>query len=616
MCGIAGVVSLDGTPVPIDMVIASLEAMRERGTEHGAGFAAYSPEPSGLVRSRIFVRGDGDLEAARTLLAPLLANGIRRVLELGHGVGLAEALLGDYPGPEALSRLRFLQASRLLEVWKSIGWPREVAETYGLPGRRFPAAIGHTRYPTNSPGFQPWLAHPFTYGETVIVHNGDLSSYGANKRLISYGIGLRGFTGNDSEVIAYLVEMLYRDGAGPEDIVEALVHGRGERWARLDGPYAVIYIHGDPRGPVFSAFVDRHHFRPLYVAVEDTRVYVASEAAAVKEMAPGARPVMLRGGGYIVVYPDGETVARGLAHWKQYSLPEPPSWALDASRMSRAELNQALAAMLEKTGRAAVYNLKGHRYVANGLGPGVVELWGIVGNASLNLVEGLEARIYGAAQEDLGDSMTASRIIVYGSVGDSAGQAMRSGELHILGDAGNRLGVQMKGGVIVVRGDVGDYMAEFMAGGVIVALGKVGRFTASGMVGGKIYIRGHVPAGHIGKAPPRRQVERYIRVLAERGEITREQAMRALAGRTVDELLEALGPKFRRLAKLWGVLHVGYPHAEYRYLRDEEREELAAILRRHMEATKTPLDVEQLLSQKYTVITSVKVKPRPGEGAW
>jgi len=615
MCGIAGVASLDGTPEPIEKIVDALEAMRERGTEHGAGYAAYSPEPSGLVRARFFARSRGDVELAARLLAPITMRGPRPYRGLGHGVEVYEALLSDYPPPGSVGKVWFLQAARFLEVWKSIGWPREVADAYGLWGARSTAAIGHTRYPTNSPGFQPWLAHPFTAGETVIVHNGDLSSYGANRRLIGYSLGLSGFTGNDSEVIAYLVEMLYRDGLGPADVVDALVYGRGSPAARLDGPYAVIYIHGDPRGPVFSAFVDRHHFRPLYVARTETRVYVASEAAAVREMAPGARPAMLRGGGYIVVYPDGEFEARGLTAWKQYSHPPPPSWALDASRMSRRELNQALAEMLQARGYAAAYNLRGHRYVANGLGPGRLELWGTVGNASLNLAEGLEVKIYGDAQEDLGDSMTDTRIVVYGNVGDSAGQAMRSGELHVLGDAGNRLGVQMKGGVVVVRGDVGDYLAEFMAGGVVVALGRVGRYTATGMVGGRVYVRGHLPVSHIGKAPPRRQVERYIRALEARGEITREQAIKALAGQTVEELLEALGPKFRRLAKLWGVLHVGYPHAEYRYLRGDEREELEKILQSHVEATGQPLDIEDVLNHKFTVITSVKVKT-PEEGAW
>ena len=619
MCGIAGIARLDGTTVKLEPLFSSLEAMRERGTEHGAGIAAYSPEPTGKVRTRIFLRRGRDEQALGELLARLGADGYREIASLGHGVSVVEALLNDYPGPEDLSRLWFLQASRTLEVWKSIGWPREVAAAYGLKGSEERTAwIGHTRYPTNSPGFQPWLAHPFSAGETVIVHNGDLSSYGANKRLIMYGMGLTSFTGNDSEAIAYIIEMLYRDGANPLDVVEALVYGKGPRWARLDGPYAVIYIHGTMHGPVFSAFVDRHHFRPLYYAKVGETVYLASEAAAVKAMNPKAKPVMLRGGGYIVVHPDGELEAKGLTAWKEYPAPQPPPWAVDASKMSRVELNQALASMLEKTGYAAAYNLNGHRYVANGLGPGRLELWGVVGNASLNLVQGLTAYIYGQAQEDLGDSMENSRIIVYGSVGDSAGQAMRSGELHILGDAGNRLGVQMKGGVIVVRGSVGDYLAEFMAGGTIVVLGGAGRYIASGMVGGKIYIRGHVPVSHVGKAPPRRQVERYIKALASRGEITEEQMLQAMRSQTVEDLLKALGPKFKRLAKLWGVLHIGYPHVEYRRLRGEEREELELLLRRHVELTRVPLEesLEELLDDKYTIITSVRVKPPEGEGAW
>ena len=616
MCGIAGMASLEGGQLPFEPLLAALEAMRDRGTEHGAGFAAYSPEPHGLVRARLFLRRGRDEPALENLLHRLGASTPRTIASLGHGIDVVEALLSDYPGPDDLDGLWLLQAARTLEVWKSIGWPREVAEAYRLGGRASRAWIGHTRYPTNSPGFQPWLAHPFSHGETVIVHNGDLSSYGANKRLISYSLGLASFTGNDSEVIAYLVEMLYRDGANPLDVVEALVYGRGPRWARLDGPYAVIYIHGSLHGPVFSAFVDRHHFRPLYVHLGEDAVYAASEAAAVKKLNPDAKPVMLRGGGYIVVYPDGEVEAKGLTAWKEYPAPPPPPWAIDASKMGRVELNQALAEMLSKTGYAAAYNLQGHRYVANGLGPGRLELWGTVGNASLNLVEGLDAYIYGQAQEDLGDSMTNSRIVVYGSVGDSAGQAMRSGELHILGDAGNRLGVQMKGGVIVVRGGTGDYLAEFMAGGTILVLGKPGRYIASGMVGGKIYIRGHVPVSHVGKAPPRRQVERYIKALAARGEITQEQLVKALSSQTVEELLEALGAKFKRLAKLWGVLHIGYPHVEYRYLTSLEQEELSKILRRHVEATRIPLDIEQLLTEKYTVITAVKVRTPEDQGSW
>ncbi|RUM47497.1 MAG: glutamate synthase [Hyperthermus sp.] len=618
MCGIAGMASLDGSPLGFEYILEALEAMRERGTEHGAGFAAYNPEPRGLVRTRVFLGASARSDSAifRELVERLGDGSYREIARLGHDITVVEALLNDYPGGDYYNKLWFLQASRTLEVWKSIGWPREVADAYRVHGVVSRAWIGHTRYPTNSPGFKPWLAHPFSSGETVIVHNGDLSSYGSNKRMIAYNMGLYSFTGNDSEAIAFLIELLYRDGYSPSDVVNVMVHGKGARWARLDGPYAVIYIHGTPHGPYFSAFVDKHHFRPLYFARRENRVYVASEAAAVKAMDPAATPLMVRGGGYIVAYPDGELEVEGVVSWKSYPHPPPPTWAVDASKMNRVELNQALAEMLRKRGYAAAYNVNGHRYVANGLGPGKIEIWGIVGNASFNVVEGVEAYIYGSVQEDFGDSMTGSRIVVYGDVGDSAGQAMRSGELHVLGNAGNRLGIQMKGGVIVVRGDVGDYMAEFMAGGTIVVLGSAGRFLASGMVGGKIYVKGHLPVSHVGKAPPRRQVERYIRALASRGEISREQMIKALASQTVEELLEALGDKFKRLAKLWGVLHVGYPHVEYRYLREDEREELSRILESHVKTTRIPLDIEEALNHKYTIVTAVRLKPREGEGAW
>ena len=92
--------------------------------------------------------------------------------------------------------------------------------------------------------------------------------------------------------------------------------------------------------------------------------------------------------------------------------------------------------------------------------------------------------------------------------------------------------------------------------------------------------------------------------------------LKALASRTVEELLDALGDKFKRLAKLWGVLHVGYPHVEYRYLNDREKEELGVILKQHVEATRVPLDIEDALNTKYTIVTAVKLKPRGDEEAW
>jgi len=604
MCGIAGVASLDGSPILFETIFDAISAMRQRGTEHGAGFASYNPAPLDHVRAKLFVV-KGEEELVERLIGALTVENIRRI-RLSDKVYVDERLLEDYPDPQVMTLLRFLQASRYLDVFKSVGWPEDVAKVYRLWGRSSLAWIGHTRYPTNSPGFQPWLAHPFTSYETAIVHNGDLSSYGANKKFIMYELGLRSFTGNDSEVIAHLITVLARDGLNFEDIVDVLVYGRGPRWARLDGPFAAIFIHGTPRGPIFGAFVDRHHFRPLYVAVEDYHVYVSSEVAAIKRVNPRARPRMLRGGGYVILYPDGELNIRGLMEWKTALTPIPPVDAFDARGKPSNEINKAIAEMLGKRGYAAVKGLEGQRYIANGLGPGKLELWGTLGNASLNLVRGMEVYVYGDVQEDVGDCAENSMVAIYGNAGDSLAQAMRSGEVYVYGNAGNRVGVQMKGGYIVVGGDVGDYLGEFMAGGLILVLGKPGKYIGTGMVGGKIIIRGSIPLTHIGIAPPRSQLEKLIQKLNEIGVIGREELVKALHAKTVDELREALGDAFRFLEKLWGSLHLGYPKPEYRYLHDDEQETVRRLLEKFNMLFKAKIDIDSLLLEKFTVITRSK----------
>ena len=608
-CGIAGLASITGEAIGFREFYPAMEAMRERGTGDGAGYAAWSPW--GAVRAKVFVE-PGGLGEVEELLGGITITRLGS-RSLGHGVLLDDRLLAAYPPLEALTRLRLLQYSRYLEAWKNIGWPRSVADTYRLWGRRSRAWIGHVRFPTNSPGFQPWLAHPFASYETMIVHNGDLSSYGVNKAFVESVRGFTGFTGNDSEVIAHLLDIMLSDGYTPEDAVEALVYGRGGgRGVRLDGPFAVIFLHGTPRGPVFGAFVDRHHLRPLYVSICGGRVAAASEAAAVKELTPYCKPMILRGGGYVIAYPDGELVCRGVAEPPPLPPhPQPPAGAIDASGLTASELNRLIGEALASRGYAAVVNVSGHRYLANGMGPGRLEVWGVVGNASLNLVRGLRATIYGDAQEDLCDSMEDGVVAVIGDVGDSVAQAMRGGEVYVAGNAGNRAGVQMKGGSLVIRGSAGDYLGEFMAGGVILVLGGVGRGVAAGMVGGRIYVASRVPAVNVGYAPPRSMLRRYLTSLAMQGVVDWAAARKALSAGTIDELREVLGDAFRYLEKLWGSLHLGHPRHEYRYLRDLEREEVRRLLNGFTRATGVRLDVEEVLEEKFTVIEAAGArKPR------
>ena len=163
----------------------------------------------------------------------------------------------------------------------------------------------------------------------AIVHNGDLSSYGANLNLLKYGSGYSDFTGTDSEAIAFLLWELYRR-YGVEEAVEELMYTRRTRWARLDGPYAVAFIIGGPK-PLFGAFVDTQHFKPLYVGLAGGRLYVASESAAIKAVVSNGVQLRALGGGEYIIATDGEIRGK---YKKRTASPELPPLlpdVLDAS---------------------------------------------------------------------------------------------------------------------------------------------------------------------------------------------------------------------------------------------------------------------------------------------
>ena len=68
-------------------------------------------------------------------------------------------------------------------TFKAVGFPEDVGVFYKLEEYEGYSWTGHGRYPTNTPGW--WGgAHPFTLLDYSIVHNGEISSYDANRRFI------------------------------------------------------------------------------------------------------------------------------------------------------------------------------------------------------------------------------------------------------------------------------------------------------------------------------------------------------------------------------------------------------------------------------------------------
>jgi glutamate synthase domain-containing protein 1 len=174
----------------------------------------------------------------------------------------------------------------------------------------------HSRFPTNTPGW--WGgAHPFCLLDWSIVHNGEISSYGINKRYLEtfgYKLELR----TDTEVIAYLFDLLVRRHNLPVEIAaKALaspfwkdidrmpdrerkiasairqVYGG----ALLNGPFSVILGHS--RGMV--GFNDRIKLRPMTCGRADDMLYMSSEESGIREIEPDLDEVWSPKAGTVVI---------------------------------------------------------------------------------------------------------------------------------------------------------------------------------------------------------------------------------------------------------------------------------------------------------------------------
>jgi glutamate synthase domain-containing protein 1 len=76
-----------------------------------------------------------------------------------------------------------ISSGKNMGVFKGVGFPDEIAEFFRIDEYKAFIWTAHNRFPTNTPGW--WGgAHPFTILDWSIVHNGEISSYGTNKRYL------------------------------------------------------------------------------------------------------------------------------------------------------------------------------------------------------------------------------------------------------------------------------------------------------------------------------------------------------------------------------------------------------------------------------------------------
>ncbi|MBC7289306.1 MAG: hypothetical protein H5T86_14960, partial [Armatimonadetes bacterium] len=177
--------------------------------------------------------------------------------------------------------------------------------------------MAHARFPTNT---QAWWggAHPFCLLDFAVVHNGEISSYGINRRYLEmFGYTCTLFT--DTEVMVYLFDLLVRRHRLPLELAAAVV--ASPFWKDIDaeqdeerkklyrtlrqvyasalvnGPFAIILGFGNG----MMGLNDRIKLRPMVAAEDGDELYISSEEAAIRVICPNPERVWMPKAGEPVI---------------------------------------------------------------------------------------------------------------------------------------------------------------------------------------------------------------------------------------------------------------------------------------------------------------------------
>jgi glutamate synthase domain-containing protein 1 len=210
-------------------------------------------------------------------------------------------------------------------VFKGVGYPEDIADYFCLEDYQGYLWSCHGRFPTNTPGW--WGgAHPFNILDWTVVHNGELSSYGINRRYLEM-YGYKCTLQTDTEVLAYAVDLLMRRQHLPIEIVAQIL--AAPFWSEVEylepkqklalralrqtygsllmnGPFSIIVAH---HGEMIG-LTDRIKLRPMMAGTRGDTLYLSSEEASMRLVSPmldrlwtprGGEPVIGRVGSKKVI---------------------------------------------------------------------------------------------------------------------------------------------------------------------------------------------------------------------------------------------------------------------------------------------------------------------------
>jgi len=344
-CAIAAVISKDGNRMSGEMIYNAMKPMHDRSNGLGGGFAGYGIYPehkefyalhmffdsrttrkecevflkerfeivkSEIIPTRTIPAITDEPIIWRYFVAPLKS--LLSSMQLDEKEFVARTVMKintEMKGAYVFS------SGKNMGTFKAVGFPEDVGVFYKLEEYEGYSWTAHGRYPTNTPGW--WGgAHPFTLLDWSIVHNGEISSYDANRRFIEM-FGYKCTLQTDTEVITYIMDYLVRvQGltlgeaasvvaapfwstiAGKSDLEDKEKH----TFLRtvfpsllITGPFSIVL--GFNGG--LMALNDRLKLRSMVVGEKDDKVFIASEEASIRTMEPNAENIWAPAGGEPVI---------------------------------------------------------------------------------------------------------------------------------------------------------------------------------------------------------------------------------------------------------------------------------------------------------------------------
>lgn len=344
-CAIAAVISRTGNRMSGESIRNAMKPMHDRSNGLGGGFAGYGiyPEYKDFYALHLFFDQRATRKSCEAFLKerfeivkseliptrkiPAITN---EPIIWRYFVSPLKSVLTDLQLDEKefvartvmkinteLTGAYVFSSGKNMGTFKAVGFPEDVGLFYKLEEYSGYSWTAHGRYPTNTPGW--WGgAHPFTLLDWSIVHNGEISSYDANRRFIEM-FGYKCNLQTDTEVITYIMDYLIRvQGLSLEEAASVIA---APFWSTIQnktdiedknkhtylrtlfasllitGPFSIVL--GFSGG--LMALNDRLKLRSMVVGEKDDLVFIASEEAAIRTMEPDAENVWAPCGGEPVI---------------------------------------------------------------------------------------------------------------------------------------------------------------------------------------------------------------------------------------------------------------------------------------------------------------------------